>query len=235
MPQWLAPISMLLVGDRVEAGAPVDDAVAARVDGHEPHAGRERRREVAPERSQHSPSRHARLNRPGAPSEPSRLTASTPSRTSGCTASGSTCAEPECDEPQTRSGRRTASTLAMLPPRLCPITTARWPCRRPGARAAAQGRSCPAPARTRRSPASRPATGGSRRAAASRPSAPATVAGHEAGDQQRGAAAAVAQTLAAEDRVADQRGRFQPHTGLPPERRTGADRMMGAFIASTPT
>ena len=78
--------------------------------------------------AQHSPSRQERLKRPGAPSEPSRPTVSTCRRTSGWTASGSSCGEPSVTSPQTRSGRRAASTLARPPPRLWPITTARLPC-----------------------------------------------------------------------------------------------------------
>ena len=49
MPQWLARISTCSSAHGIEAGAPVDDAVAARVDGHEPDPGRQRRSEGRPE------------------------------------------------------------------------------------------------------------------------------------------------------------------------------------------
>ena len=128
MPQWEAPISTSSVGVRVEARAPVDHAVALRVDRHERDAARERPARGRPRTfEQQSPSRHERLNSPGAPSEPSRLTASTWSRTSGCTASGSICGAPSATTPDTRSGRRFASTLAIVPPRLWPTTAARRP------------------------------------------------------------------------------------------------------------
>ena len=132
------------------------------------------------------------MNSPGAPSEPSRLTASTCSRTSGCTASGSTCGEPSVTSPQTRSGRRTASTLAMLPPRLWPITTARWPCSATRRSSRCSSRSCPAPAQPTlaRIPArDGPVAGAAQPVAHQRQRA---VAGHEARDQQRRAPAAVA-------------------------------------------
>ena len=159
------------------------------------------------------------MNRPGAPSDPSRLTASTCSRTSGWTASGSTCGEPSVTRPQTRSGRRTASTLAMLPPRLCPITTARWPCSATRRSSRCSSRSC-AGARAA-DVGAHPRPGGAV-AGAAQPvghQRQRAVAGHEARDQQHRAPAAVrrAPRRAGSGRASARRppGR----TRLPPQRR----------------
>src|SRR3954454_17591492 len=70
-------------------------------------------------RQKHSqlwPLRHECRNSPGTPSVPSAPTASTGARTSGCTASGSSCGEPSATIPDTRSGRRTARPPPRAPP-----------------------------------------------------------------------------------------------------------------------
>jgi len=79
--------------------------------------------------AQQSPSRHARLNRPGTPSVPSRPTAVTCTRTNGWTAKGSASGVPRAKAVRTRSGRRTASSRAIAPPRLWPTTAIRSPSR----------------------------------------------------------------------------------------------------------
>ena len=66
---------------------------------------------------------------PRAPSVPSAPTAITPDQTIGLMASGSSCGEPSVTIPETRSGRRRASTFAKWPPRLWPTMAARRPWR----------------------------------------------------------------------------------------------------------
>ena len=67
MPQWLARHLDMLVGGRIEAGVPVHDAVALRVDRDEADAGRQRPASRSQKSAQQSPSRQVRLNRPGRP------------------------------------------------------------------------------------------------------------------------------------------------------------------------
>ena len=80
--------------------------------------------------AQQSPSMQERLNRPGAPSDPRRPTASTCAARAGARPAGPPGASraSRCRRPG--PGRREASTLARPPPRLWPTIAARRPCSR---------------------------------------------------------------------------------------------------------
>ena len=69
------------------------------------------------------------LNRPGTRPVPSAPTSPTCSSTSGCTRSMPTVGAPSVTMPDTRSGRRAATTRASTPPRLWPMIATRWPVR----------------------------------------------------------------------------------------------------------
>ena len=139
MPQWLA-LDLDVLGGGVQAGAPAHDAVGARVHRHvaRRRAASGLRRGPRRPSSSRRPGR-SRENRPGTPSLPSVATASIWQRTSGWTGSGSVRGSPASRCPDTRSGRRRASTLAKVPPRLWPTIAARRPWRSTSARGAAPG------------------------------------------------------------------------------------------------
>ncbi len=119
-------LDQLRVG--IQARAPVDDPVAARVhrdglDARPPAARRGPLRKPA----QHSPSLQLVENTPGIPRSPSRATSRTVRSTCAETARPSHTGEPSITSPHTSSGSRTASARASAPPRLWPISTTRSP------------------------------------------------------------------------------------------------------------
>ena len=109
------------VGQRVDAGAPVDDAVAPGVDRGEVDARRERLR--GSRRSccaRTSPATQSSTSRPGR-----RPGSAAPARRRCAVrltwwAPGASIGLPIVTMPETRSGRRTARPRASMPPRLCP-------------------------------------------------------------------------------------------------------------------
>ena len=224
IPQWLARDLDCSSALGIEAGAPVDDAVAARVDRDEARRPRAAARRASLQKSaQHSPSRQERLNSPGAPSEPSRPTASTCRRTSGWTASGSSCGRAERDDAADQVGAARGEHLgeaaaAALADRRPPA----GPARRRSARGAAPAARTSAPEQSTLARMPALAWCGSRPAAASRPSARASRRrpGSPGSAAPGGRGRRSAPRRAEPGRAAAPR--LEAEAGLPPERRPGA-------------
>ena len=118
-----------LVGTRVEARAPVDDPVRARVQRRVAHVAGNGPAMSARKPAQHSPRRQRIEKNPGTWPVPSAPTRPMCRSTSGLTASIETVGAPSVTRPSTRSGRRTATTRASTPPRLWPTSVTRRPVR----------------------------------------------------------------------------------------------------------
>ena len=120
MPQWLVRTSTWL-GVRVQAGPPVDDAVALAVDRGEGDVLVERqlatpRSSAAHTRRRSSPRSSSRRS----PARVSLLSSWASQASTRCTAPGASTGLPMLTMPSTRSGRRAARPRASMPPRLCP-------------------------------------------------------------------------------------------------------------------
>ncbi len=120
--------------------------------------------------------------------------------------------------PETRSGRRAASTRAKTPPRLWPMIATRSPeaSAKPSRRASSRSRFSSRAADVGADPGAARVVAVLAQPARHRRQRP--VAGQEAGDQQHRASLAVGHAAAPPDRAAEQRGRLDTGAAFAPER-----------------
>ena len=112
---------------RVDAGPPVDDAVAPGVDRRERDAGRQRLPALVEALRAQLPATHSSDISPGTPARLSRTSTSTLVVSSTWWAPGASIGLPMVTIPEIRSGRRTARPRASMPPRLWPTMWTRLP------------------------------------------------------------------------------------------------------------